>query len=63
MSRIGRPVADPPLAHVRVRCAGPAARLRGPIEELLRQRLGSVSQLWKDIASGALALDRWPLRT
>jgi S-adenosylmethionine synthetase len=62
VSQIGRSVADPQLAHVRVRCDGPAARLRGPVEALLRQRLGAASELWKEVASGALVLDRWPLR-
>lgn len=62
VSQIGRPVADPQLAHVRLRCDGPAPRLRAPVEELLRQRLGGASELWKDVASGALLLDRWPLR-
>lgn len=62
VSQIGRPISDPQLADVRLRCDAPPERLRPRVESLLRRRLDGLSELWKELASGALALDRWPLR-
>jgi S-adenosylmethionine synthetase len=63
VSQIGGPIADPQLTDVRLRCDDLGAPVRRRVEEIVRQRLGQISTLWKDIATGALALDRWPLRT
>jgi S-adenosylmethionine synthetase len=61
VSQIGRSIADPQLADVRLRCDDLDDAARARVEEIVHQRLGQISTLWKDIATGALALDRWPL--
>ena len=49
--------------HARLRGPEPDALARGRVEEILRHRLDQADTLWKDLVSGALALDRWPLQT
>jgi S-adenosylmethionine synthetase len=62
VSQIGRPVDDPQLADVRLRTDDPAALEPGKVEPIVRDHLAHVDTLWKEIATGAVAMDRWPLR-
>jgi S-adenosylmethionine synthetase len=65
LSRIGRPVSDPPVVRVALSCAGarPPAGLDAGCEAVVRRHLARAGSLWRDLLSGELALDRWPLRT
>jgi S-adenosylmethionine synthetase len=63
VSRIGRRVDDPPLVHVRVRGADPRdAELRARIEAIVARQVAEIPSLWRELLSGAIGLDRWPLR-
>jgi S-adenosylmethionine synthetase len=64
VSRIGRPVADPQLADVRLRCLGgaPAAASASAVAEILRRHLAEIDAYAGELVAGSLALDRWPLR-
>lgn len=62
VSQIGRPVDDPQLVDVRLRSDDPAAADPARVEPIVRRQLAEVTSLWRELASGAIALDRWPLR-
>jgi len=64
VSRIGRPVRDPALAEVRLRCAPGvrAASLAPAVGERVRAELDRIEGYAGELLAGALALDRWPLR-
>jgi S-adenosylmethionine synthetase len=64
VSQIGRPISDPQLVDVKICCAdaGAAGDLAGPIREIVDRRVTRTSDVWKEILSGVIAFDRWPLR-
>jgi S-adenosylmethionine synthetase len=64
VSQIGAPVAEPRLAHLRLRCGDgrPPGELAARAGELAREELGRVEGLWQELVEGRLATGRWPLR-
>ncbi|HLB80056.1 MAG TPA: methionine adenosyltransferase, partial [Dongiaceae bacterium] len=64
VSRIGQPIDEPQIAEVRLwpRAPRPAAFFTPAVEPIVRRRLVELRELWRDILSGAVGLDRWPLR-
>jgi len=64
VSRIGRPVADPQVADVRLRCArgGDAAGQAPAAREIVRRHLDRIDSYAGELIEGSLAIDRWPLR-
>ena len=64
VSRIGQPIDEPQIAEVRLwpRAPRPAAFFAPAVEPIVRRRLVELRELWRDILSGAVGLDRWPLR-
>jgi len=62
VSRIGRPVDDPRVVDVRLRADDPAAAEAVQVEPIVRRHLERATSLWQELASGAIELDRWPLR-
>ena len=62
VSQIGRRIEDPQLADVRLRCEDARAPSAERVGEIVRGRLSQIDALWKEIATGAIAIDRWPLR-
>ena len=65
VSRIGRPVRDPQLVDVRLRCAGGvrAAALAPAVREVVGAHLDRIDGYAAELIAGSLALDRWPLRS
>jgi S-adenosylmethionine synthetase len=65
VSRIGRPVDDPQVADVRLRCArsGDAAGLAPAAGEIVRRHLDRIGSYAGELIEGSLAIDRWPLRS
>jgi S-adenosylmethionine synthetase len=64
VSQIGRPVDDPQLVDVRVRCA-PGARasaLEPRTREIVRGHLAAIRDYARELIEGSLVLDGWPLR-
>jgi S-adenosylmethionine synthetase len=64
VSQIGRPVQDPQLADVRLRCAQgvrPDA-LEARATEIVRRHLLGIDSYARDLIEGSLVLDGWPLR-
>ena len=63
VSQIGRPVHDPQLADVRLRCAKGvhAAGLEPSTAEIVRRHLDAIHGYARELIEGTLALDRWPL--
>jgi S-adenosylmethionine synthetase len=64
VSQIGRPVDDPQLVDVRLRCAPgsrPAA-LEPRAAEIVRRHLAAIRSYPRDLIEGSLVLDGWPLR-
>jgi S-adenosylmethionine synthetase len=63
VSRIGRPIDDPQLADVRIRCDAPAGDPAwSRAAELAREHVRAIPSLWRELVEGRVALDRWPLR-
>jgi len=64
VSRIGQPIDEPQIAEVRLcpRAPRPAAFFAPAVAPIVRRRLAELRELWREILSGAVALDRWPLR-
>ena len=63
VSRIGRPIDEPQLAELRLRCDAPTGSPPWKrAEELAHAHLRAVPSLWRDLVEGRVALDRWPLR-
>jgi len=62
VSQIGRPIAEPQIAELRVRCAEtrPLAELAPRIREIVGDELARVGSLWRELVEGRLAIDRWP---
>jgi S-adenosylmethionine synthetase len=60
VSQIGRPIGDPQLVDVRLRCAERRGleRLEPRVIEVVHAHLAGVSELWRELVSGELALDR-----
>lgn len=58
VSQIGQPVTQPQVADIKVRCADPAAIAASApqIEELVRDRLAGLPQLWREALDGRLSL-------
>jgi S-adenosylmethionine synthetase len=65
VSRIGNPISEPQIAHLRLRDAegGPATAHAAAAISIARGRLGRLHELADDLLDGKLALDRWPLRS
>jgi S-adenosylmethionine synthetase len=64
VSQIGRPVHDPQLADVRLRCAmgvRPDA-LEARTAEIVRRHLFAIDSYARELIEGSLVLDGWPLR-
>jgi S-adenosylmethionine synthetase len=64
VSQIGRPVQDPQLADLRLRCAKgvrPGA-LEARATEIVRRHLLAIDSYARDLIEGSLVLDGWPLR-
>jgi S-adenosylmethionine synthetase len=63
VSRIGRPIDDPEIADVRIRCDAPrGAPAWAQAAELAREHLRAIPSLWRELVEGRIGLDRWPLR-
>jgi S-adenosylmethionine synthetase len=64
VSSIGRPVEEPLCADVRLGCTRGArlARLRAPVEAILREQLRQLRGVADELLRGDLGIDRWPLR-
>jgi S-adenosylmethionine synthetase len=64
VSQIGRPVNDPQIVDLRIRPLDgqPVTDIAPSIEEIVRDRVGNIDSLSKDLLDGRVALDRWPLR-
>jgi S-adenosylmethionine synthetase len=64
VSRIGRPIDDPQVASLRVRCVEPRAldALRARIAGVAEAGIAGVTQLAGELVEGRIRLDRWPLR-
>jgi S-adenosylmethionine synthetase len=65
VSRIGHPVVDPAIVHVRVR--GPLGSvteaLRSRIREVVAAELATLPKLQHELVDGTLSIDRWPFRS
>lgn len=62
VSRIGHPIADPQVAHLRIRSSAPVTPLRGRVETIVRRELDALPKLQIELVEGTLAVDRWPFR-
>jgi S-adenosylmethionine synthetase len=64
VSRIGRPISDPQVADVRVRCPEGVdlAAVSPRVREIVDSQLAALGLLTRDLIQGSLAVDRWPLR-
>jgi S-adenosylmethionine synthetase len=64
VSRIGHPVADPAIAHVRIGGEGAVdpARRRAEIDVIVRGELARLPALQQSLVEGTLSIDRWPFR-
>jgi S-adenosylmethionine synthetase len=64
VSRIGQPVCEPRLAQLRIACAdaGAGAALVPRAREIAGDHLARIDRLWEDLVTGAIAVNRWPLR-
>jgi S-adenosylmethionine synthetase len=64
LSRIGWPVADPPIVDVRLRChePTPVGALSERVEAAVRGQLAGADRLFEELLDGRIVLDRWPLR-
>jgi S-adenosylmethionine synthetase len=64
VSQIGRPVRDPQIADVRLRCAKGvrAAAFERNVAEIVRRHLDAIDAYARELVEGSLGLDRWPLR-
>ena len=65
VSRIGSPISEPQIVHLRLRDAEgrPATAHAAAAISIARGRLGRLHELADDLLDGKLALDRWPLRS
>jgi S-adenosylmethionine synthetase len=65
VSQIGRPVAEPSIVDVGVRCREPPSLtdLSPRISEIVHAQLERSDSLAHELIRGRLRLDRWPLRT
>jgi S-adenosylmethionine synthetase len=62
VSQIGRPVDDPWLAELRLRVRAPLSPAeQARAREIARAEIAAIPQLWRELLTGRLALDRWPL--
>ncbi|MBI1397354.1 MAG: methionine adenosyltransferase [Betaproteobacteria bacterium] len=63
VSRIGEPVSSPQACHVRLVLAGGTGvhRLRSPVERVVSDHLARAHELWRDMLTGRIVTDRWPL--
>lgn len=64
VSRIGSPISEPQIVHLRLRDAEgrPATAHTAAAIDIARGRLGRLHELADDLLDGKIALDRWPLR-
>ena len=64
VSRIGSPIDQPQIAHLRLRDAegGPVVAHAAAAEAIVGERLDRLHEIADDLLDGRLALDRWPLR-
>jgi S-adenosylmethionine synthetase len=65
VSRIGSPITEPQIVHLRLRDADgrPATVHAASAEAIARAELARLPELADELLDGRLALDRWPLRT
>ncbi|MGH6954015.1 MAG: methionine adenosyltransferase [Alphaproteobacteria bacterium] len=65
VSQIGRPIADPLVADVKIRASDgrPVRDLDGRVREIAADRIARVGSLSRDILDGRLAFDRWPFHS
>ena len=65
VSQIGRPVAEPSIVDVGVRCREPRSLTDWSprISEIVHAQLERSDALAHELIRGRLRLDRWPLRT
>lgn len=63
VSRIGSPITEPQLCHVRLRAEAPLddARAR-QVDELTRDHLRRLPEITEGLLDGRIGIDRWPLR-
>ena len=64
VSQIGRPISDPQLVDVKLCCPDDrvAADRTGRIRAIVARRVTEAVELWKEVLTGVIAFDRWPLR-
>jgi S-adenosylmethionine synthetase len=64
VSQIGRPVQDPQLVEVRLRCAKGVrpGSLEARVAEVVRRHLSALDAYARELIEGSLVLDGWPLR-
>ncbi len=62
VSRIGQLIADPQVAHIRVRSRQPSSQDPGRVDAIVRQHLDALPRLYRELIDGTLAVDRWPFR-
>jgi len=64
VSRIGSPITEPQIVHLRLRDAGgrPTLEHLARAEAIARDQLARMTSLAADLLDGRIALDRWPFR-
>jgi S-adenosylmethionine synthetase len=64
VSRIGHPVAEPQRIELRIAAhdGQPPTDFSRELEAIVRDRLGRLGSLWRELLSGEVRFDRWPLR-
>ena len=62
VSQIGQLIADPQVAHIRVRSRQPSSQDPGRVDAIVRQHLDALPRLYHELIDGTLAVDRWPFR-
>jgi S-adenosylmethionine synthetase len=62
VSQIGQLIADPQVAHIRVRSRQPSSQDPGRVDAIVRQHLDALPRLYRELIDGTLAVDRWPFR-
>ena len=62
VSQIGRPVAEPQIADVRIRCedGGPPDIHAARVREIAAAELARLPSLWQELVAGRLGLGHWP---
>lgn len=63
VSQIGRPIGEPQIAEVQLRCVEERslAELAPRAREIASDHLVRIDSLWRDLLEGVVAIGRWPL--